>query len=103
MLLSLILACGLLNTPDSGSSDTASSSGDTYERFCARAQECNMLDGISVDECDDDYRGMLQDCSGSAEDDWATDMEDCLDENSDKCADWLDCIEASYTWGCWEN
>lgn len=96
----LAAGCAPIEEPDLGTSETV----DIYEAFCAKADECNMLSGMSASECEGSYREAVESCTGTEEEDWGTDQAACLDEFT-TCDDWAGdygCVYDSYTWGCWE-
>lgn len=101
MILAFFLACYLSALP--AADEGLGESRDVYQQFCDRADECNLLEGMSVTECVEDYRDAVQDCTGTAEEDWEADVLDCIEENDDDCGDWEACLYESYTWGCWDE
>jgi hypothetical protein len=103
MFLALYLACLTAVEEESPSPDGAGSgsSSSIYEEFCQRADDCNFLTGMSESECAREYETAVESCSGSEEDDWATDVADCNSEHRGSCSNWESCLMESYTWGCW--
>jgi len=57
--------------------------GSELHRSCERADECNLLQGVSVDECTENAERRAEDLN----DDEATDLDTMLDE----CLDWESC------------
>lgn len=60
------------------------------QRFCDRADECNMLPaGLSADECTDRTIKCTDNLTSSERSDWESLTSDCLDLKS--CTNFLNC------------
>jgi hypothetical protein len=57
--------------------------GSELHRTCERADECNLLRGVSVEECTENSERRAEDLN----DDEATDLDTMLDD----CLDWESC------------
>lgn len=55
---------------------------DTISDLCTRLDDCNFLDGISVQECIDNRTTCVDTLNSSQQDDWVVLMEDCLELQS---------------------
>ncbi|HZH18333.1 MAG TPA: hypothetical protein VE057_28535 [Archangium sp.] len=62
----------------------------TEQRFCDRADECNILPaGMSADECADRTTQCTEDLTSSDRADWYNVMGDCLELQS--CTNFVNC------------
>lgn len=86
------LSCLILLATLAGCGDKGGSSSDVYADVCARADECNMLYGMSADECADSFRSCNESQLPSDAADWETNMQSCLNESS--CDGFLSCYDS---------
>ncbi len=84
--LALALALGITGCGGGDDSDTPSAA-------CERADECNLLAGISQDECIEEVENDLDSLTESQRDDWATLMEGCLEFET--CTLFTDCVASN--------
>lgn len=64
----------------------------TEQRFCQRADECNILPaGLSADECTDQYTKCTDDLTSSERTDWDKGTSDCLELQS--CTNFVNCFQ----------
>lgn len=85
-IVSAIPACG--GGGSGGGSGTGM--GGNYEaRLCARADECNFLQGMSASECTSDVKSCTAELSGAEMQDWSREIEECLQYAT--CSGFDDC------------
>lgn len=77
-----IITCGLLALFLTGC-------GSAESQLCDRLDECNALDGMSVEECTEVWADTLDELSSSEAHDCEDDLKDCLDNES--CDNFLSC------------
>jgi hypothetical protein len=64
------------------------------QRFCARADECNLLvEGLSEDECTDQFMSCTEDLTDPERADWDKLMGECLEFQA--CDNFRSCVEGT--------
>jgi hypothetical protein len=84
-MLAAAIAVGLTAAACTGDG----SDGSMVDQFCNRLDECNALDGHSVEECIGIFDECLGDLTESRRADWETSMDRCLELRA--CDAMLDC------------
>jgi hypothetical protein len=69
---------------------------DAVSELCHRAEDCNYLDGISVEECIDDRQACVDSLSPREQDDWVAMMDECFELQS--CPLFGDCWYYEVLW-----
>jgi hypothetical protein len=56
--------------------------GDAVSELCHRADECNFLDGASVEECIENRTACVEQLTETQQEDWVAMMDECFELQS---------------------